>query len=206
MMAIRKVTDMGWGEEDALWFYTVLPEPFLSNELARLSFAASYDDTDVVSFQPCANPEFANQDRYVIRNLALPGGFWRLRAIFDGWCNFRHSTVKSRLTDLCELVGHSGHETADYAAYALPGIIHKKLAHILEHDKEPAPSVISDALQQVVSEFDNNLGDALLELFPDKLALLDMADDDVKNIINDEGRNSSIVLRCMRGATALISI
>lgn len=85
-MAIRKVTDMGWGEEDALWFYTALPEPFLSNELARLSFAASYDDTDVVSFQPCPNPEFANQDRYVIRNLALPGGFWRLRAIFDGWC------------------------------------------------------------------------------------------------------------------------
>ena len=104
------------------------------------------------------------------------------------------------------LQGHSGHETVDYAAYALPGIIHEKLAHILEHDKEPAPSIVSDALTQVISEFDDSLGDALLELFPDKLALMDMADDDVKTIINDEGRNSSIVLRCMRGATALISI
>ena len=75
---------MDWGNEGALWYYTVLPEPHLSSELHRLSSAASYDDTDVVSFQPCPNPDVANQDRYVIRNLPLPDGIWKLRAIFDG--------------------------------------------------------------------------------------------------------------------------
>ena len=84
MTTIRRLTDMDWGDEGALWYYTVLPEPHLTSELHRLSRAASYDDTDIVSFQPCPNPEFANQDRYVIRNLPLPGGTWRLRAVFDG--------------------------------------------------------------------------------------------------------------------------
>lgn len=84
-MTSVRLTDMGWGEKDALWYYTLLPEPLLSSELQRLSFAASFDDTDAVTFQPCPSPEFASQDRYVVRNLALPGGTWRLRAIFDGW-------------------------------------------------------------------------------------------------------------------------
>jgi pyruvate dehydrogenase phosphatase len=76
---------MGWDdEEDALWYYTLLPEPYLSSELHRLSYAASYDDSDIVSFQPCPNPEYANQDRYILRNLPLAGGTWKLRAIFDG--------------------------------------------------------------------------------------------------------------------------
>jgi pyruvate dehydrogenase phosphatase len=83
-MTTKSLTDMGWGEEGALWYYTVLPEPYLSSELHRLSYPVSYDDSDIVTFQPCPNPEYANQDRYVLRDLPLPGGIWKLRAIFDG--------------------------------------------------------------------------------------------------------------------------
>lgn len=70
----------------------------------------------------------------------------------------------------------------------------------------PPPSLISDALTQVIADFDRSIGDALLRIFPDNLALMDMDDDDVKNIINDDGPVSAAVLHCMRGSTALISL
>lgn len=75
---------MGWPGIDALWIYTVLPEPRLSSELSRLSFAKSIGDTDAVTFQPCPNPELSNQDRFVIEDWSLPDGIWSFRAIFDG--------------------------------------------------------------------------------------------------------------------------
>lgn len=103
-------------------------------------------------------------------------------------------------------LGHAGHETADYAAYALPDIIQHKLGSLLDGGNEPSPSAIGDALEQAISDFDKSIGDALLELFPDKLALMDMPDDDVKIIINENEHNAATVLRCMRGATALVSI
>jgi pyruvate dehydrogenase phosphatase len=102
--------------------------------------------------------------------------------------------------------GHAGCETADYAAYMLPGLIRQRIAAILERDNTPSPSLISNALTQAIVEFDRSIGDALLQIFPDKLALMDLNDDDVKGIINDNGPTSSVVLRCMRGSTVLISI
>jgi hypothetical protein len=81
---VRKTTDMGWPEEGAEWWYTVLPEPVLSSELARLSFANSYGDTDAVTFQPCPNPEQSSQDRFVIKDWPLANGTWSFRAVFDG--------------------------------------------------------------------------------------------------------------------------
>jgi pyruvate dehydrogenase phosphatase len=88
----------------------------------------------------------------------------------------------------------------------LPDIIEQRLASVLNCDSEFSPSAIGNALEQAISDFDKSIGDALLELFPDKLALMDMPDEDVKNIINDDGRNVATVLRCMRGSTALVSI
>ena len=79
----RKTTDMGWPEE-GLWWYTPLPEPYLSSELARLAEARTHGDTDSVSFQPCPNPEEASQDRFVIEDWSLAGGNWSFRAVFDG--------------------------------------------------------------------------------------------------------------------------
>lgn len=84
MSYARKTTDMGWPDLDALWMYNVLPEPFLSSELSRLSFANSIGDTDIVTFQPCPNPDVSNEDRFVVKNLSLPNGTWSFRAIFDG--------------------------------------------------------------------------------------------------------------------------
>lgn len=85
MSSTTKYTDMGWQEEgDALWKYTSLTEPLLTNELARLSFAKSTADTDSVSLQPCPNPESANQDRYVVQDWHLDDGLWSFRAVFDG--------------------------------------------------------------------------------------------------------------------------
>ena len=75
---------MGWPDLDALWMYNVLSEPFLSSELSRLSLANSMGDTDVVTFQPCPNPEVANEDRFVVKDWSLPNGTWSFRAIFDG--------------------------------------------------------------------------------------------------------------------------
>jgi pyruvate dehydrogenase phosphatase len=88
----------------------------------------------------------------------------------------------------------------------LPGLIQQRIASVLERDSAPSPSLISDALTQAIADFDKSIGDALLHIFPDKLALMDMHDDDVKSIINDDGPTSGVVLRCMRGSTALISI
>jgi len=80
----KKTTDMDWPEADALWLYTVLPEPQLSLELERLSLAKSVDDTDIVTFQPCPNYDERSQDRFVIQNWVLPNGTWSFRAVFDG--------------------------------------------------------------------------------------------------------------------------
>lgn len=84
MPLVKKTTDMGWPEADALWVYTSLPEPLLSSELERLSFAKSIGDTDTVTFQPCPNPEYASQDRFVIEDWLLENGTWAFRAVFDG--------------------------------------------------------------------------------------------------------------------------
>lgn len=84
MSPVKKLTDMGHPEADCLWYYTPLSEPSLSSELERLSFANSVGDSDVVSFQPCPNPEQYSQDRFVIQDWSLPNGTWTFRAIFDG--------------------------------------------------------------------------------------------------------------------------
>jgi len=103
-------------------------------------------------------------------------------------------------------LGHAGSETADYAAYVLPGLIQQRIGSILAGDSDPSPSLISEALSQAIVDLDESIGNALLRIFPDKLSLMDMHDDDVKGIINDNGPTSGVVLRCMRGSTALVSI
>ncbi|KDR75423.1 hypothetical protein GALMADRAFT_556142 [Galerina marginata CBS 339.88] len=185
MPLLRKTTDMGWPQTDALWIYTLLPEPTLSDELQRLSFANSIGNTDVVSFQPCPNPEHANQDRFVIKDWPLANGTWTFRAIFDG---------------------HAGHETADYAAAQLPDAVKDHLTEALRHTQQPVASAISDALTKAISSFDKSIGDALVNIFPDQDALAKMSDEEIQRIINDDGPNSEAVVRCMRGTTVLVTL
>ncbi|KAF8894907.1 protein serine threonine phosphatase 2C [Gymnopilus junonius] len=185
MPLVKRTTDMGWPEADALWVYTSLPEPLLSSELERLSLAKFIAGTDVVTFQPCLNREYASQDRFVVEDWPLVNGTWTFRAVFDG---------------------HAGHETADYTASKLPTFLKEHIAAVLEKDKDPAPATIADTLSQAISSFDKTIGQALLDLFPDQDALAKMTDEEIKRIINDRGPNFAIVLRCVRGSTVLISL
>ncbi|KAH9485310.1 Protein phosphatase 2C-like protein C10F6.17c [Psilocybe cubensis] len=182
---VKKTTDMGWSQTDALWVYTSLPEPLLSSELERLSFAHTKCDTDVVGFQPCPNPEETSQDRFVINDWPLPNGTWIFRAIFDG---------------------HAGHETADYASSALPDIIKGALTAVVEKDAHPSSSAVSEALSNAISSFDKGIGQAIVDLFPDEQALAEMPIEDIQRIINDNGPNSATILKGMRGTTALVSL
>jgi len=176
---------MDWPEADALWVYTVLPEPHLSTELERLSFAKSVDDTDVVTFQPCPNHDDRSQDRFVVQNWALPNGTWSFRAVFDG---------------------HAGHETADYACENLPEFLKCELTAVLEKDPTPTSQVISDVLTAAILSFDDGIGQALLDIFPSPGAVKAMSDEEIRKIVNDDGPNSKVVLRCMRGTTVLVAL
>lgn len=71
--------------------YTVMSDPQLTQELARMANAKSFGDTtDVVTFQPCLNPEVSSQDRYVVQEWALQSGTWKFLAVFDGMRSFLH--------------------------------------------------------------------------------------------------------------------
>ena len=197
----RKPTDMGWPDLDALWMYSVLPEPFLSSELSRLSCANSIGDTDVVTFQPCPNPKFSNEDRFVVKDWLLHNGTWYFRAVFDG----RQPQVLDNLY-LSTSPGHVGQETVDYVASELPNIIQNALAEVIIHNHTPDASTISNILKSTIASFDEDIGRALLTLFPDPEALAKLSDAEIRETINDGGPNSITVLRCLLGTTVLISL
>lgn len=104
------------------------------------------------------------------------------------------------------IVGHAGHETADYVASSLPNIIQNALAKVIVHNHTPDASTISDILTTTISSFDEDIGRALLTLFPDPEALAKLSDEDIRETINDGGPNSTTILRCIRGSTVLISL
>lgn len=81
-----------------------------------------------------------------------------------------------------------------------------RLVALFKDTPEYTPDTIRDALSRVISDFDAGIGQKLLDLFPDPVALSGMYSGDIEDIINDDGPNSETVLRCMRGSTALISI
>jgi pyruvate dehydrogenase phosphatase len=80
----KQWTDMGWGDRFGPFAYTLLSEPDVSSELARLSGATHVANVHCVTFQPCPNPEERSQDRYVVQDWALADGVWKFLAVFDG--------------------------------------------------------------------------------------------------------------------------
>jgi len=165
--------------------YTSLPEPLLSQELARQARPESFSDTDCVSFQPCPLPSAANQDRYVVEDWPMHTGTWAFRAVFDG---------------------HAGHETVDFACEQLPAIVRNNLAACLSHPDVDPLSNVPDVLRQSIASFDELIAADLLHLFPDPQALNRFSDSDLRSIINDKGRNSAAIYRCMSGSTVLLSL
>ncbi|KAK0485647.1 protein serine threonine phosphatase 2C [Armillaria novae-zelandiae] len=185
---MKRATDLGYPEDGARWMYTLLCEPDLSNELARLASATFHGSTDSVSFQPSPNPECYSQDRYVVQDWNLSTGIWRFHAIFDG---------------------HAGEETADYAVEMLPSIMKQHIQGFLENHKDYTSESISDVMVNAISSLDNTIAHDLLEIFPDPQALDTLSDAAIKDIINDSdrgGQKIQKVLHCMRGTTVLVSL
>ncbi|KAF8629153.1 hypothetical protein AX17_005738 [Amanita inopinata Kibby_2008] len=183
-----KLTNMGWPGTDALWRYTSLSEPQLSEELARLSFSRSVNNTDCVSFQPCPDPTVANQDRYVVEDWTLSSGTWKFRAVFDG---------------------HAGHETVNHARDQLPALVRRNLEiHLIDGVQAGTDfqSIIANVLKRSITSFDNCIGTDLLQLFPTPETLNQLSDQQIRSTINDKGRNSASVSKCMSGATVLLSL
>ncbi|KAF8070260.1 protein serine threonine phosphatase 2C [Lyophyllum atratum] len=189
MSRTTKYTDMGWPEQDALWAYDSLSEPLLSSELHRLAGARSYDNTDCVTFQPCPNRDESNQDRYAIFDWTLGNGTWQCRFLLDG---------------------HAGHDTVEYVLKTLPSIIQNDLTILISKEgTEPNVEVISRVLTDAISSLDNDLTNDVLKLFPNVDVISSLSDEDIQVIINDQssgGKNSSVVMRCMRGTTVLVSL
>ena len=108
------------------------------------------------------------------------------------------------LTRTC--LGHAGHETVDFACEQLPAIVRNNLVACLSHPDVDPVSDIPNILRQSIASFDELIAADLLHLFPDPQALNRFSDSDLRSIINDKGRNSAAIYRCMSGSTVLLSL
>ena len=201
-------TDMGYGSRYGPWKYTILPEPRLASELARLSSATRVGNADCVSLQPCPNPEEASQDRYVVQDWQLAGGVWRFAAIFDGKPTFSFSEHTG--DDVFAIPGHAGAEMADHTVQNLPSHVRDALEAFVKAgvQKENASysSDISIVLSKAISEFDDASLAELQSLFPGGLEeIATLSDKEISNIVNSP-ENLPKVVRGMRGTTALLSL
>ncbi|KIY74244.1 protein serine/threonine phosphatase 2C [Cylindrobasidium torrendii FP15055 ss-10] len=163
--------------------YQVLSLPELDERLALLSSARSVWGVDAASIQPCTNPAESSQDRYAIEEWTIGNSTWKFMSVFDG---------------------HAGHELVDYTVHHFPSVLRNALGEL------PAAGcsaeAVSELLVKTTTAFDDALKDDLLAILPDPQILASMSDDQIRAIINDGGKNSQAVLRCMRGTTLLVSL
>jgi len=190
------------------WHY--LSGSTLSSELIRPALLQTIHKTDCVTLQPCTNPAFRSQDRFVVLQLEVGfEGNWAFTAVFDG---------------------HAGEETADYLVASLPPIIQGLLTSALTNapGNELPPATVSNILVKAISEVDNAISRDIVGLFPDGpeetpgggfvdprvLApqirrIEELSDDQIDAIVNDFQSgliNNAKVLRGLRGSTALVSL
>jgi pyruvate dehydrogenase phosphatase len=98
--------------------------------------------------------------------------------------------------------GHAGHETADFAVSALPIQISAAVANA---SKKDIPAI----LRRTIMSFDEKIASDIVTLFPEDV-LPHLSIDEIAKITNDRdpktgvGKNNQIILRGMRGTTALI--
>ena len=67
-------------------------------------------------------------------------------------------------------------------------------------------SSVATLLHQSITSFDHLIAADLLNLFPDPHSLNHFSDHEIRSVINDKGRNSAAVYRCMSGSTVLVSL
>lgn len=196
---------MGCTDEHSPCKYTSYREPLLSSELARLSSPNSLGDTHVLSFQPSPNPDFANQDRYVVQDWPLSDGLWSFRAIFDGLFFVRPSNLLSFSPTPPPQPGHGGHATVDYATQVLP----TRLKKHLESRSHSRPDYISQLLHDTIVDFDDSIKRDLLGILPGVEVIAQMTDNELHALVGSlqASKDSNMVLkRCMHGSTALIAL
>ncbi|THH16578.1 hypothetical protein EW146_g4087 [Bondarzewia mesenterica] len=182
-------TNMGLGPAYGPWKYRILHEPHLTAELARMSSATKIGNADCVTIQPCPNSYEASQDRYTVQDWQLADGNWRFAAIFDG---------------------HAGAEMVDYTVQNFPPHLRAALESTIDDSISGQDAIrilnISNTLSRAIASFDNAMLDELLAIFPGGLEEIDkLSDKEIHDIIH-RPENLFIVVRNMRGTTALVCL
>ena len=160
-----------------------------------------------LTLQPYTKPaSTGNEDRHTVQYWELPSGQWTFIGVFDGAYEDSLSTYYYDLSSKCN-IGHSGHETSEYAARSLPPVIRSHLENVLTNDPNATPNVIGDAFSEAVQLFDNSLENDLKAVLPENFESL--SDAELQIVINDRatgGRVYTRVIKCMRGACSVIAV
>ncbi|KAF8070267.1 phosphatase 2C-like domain-containing protein [Lyophyllum atratum] len=186
------LTDMGYPGQGP-WAYRILQEPSLTEDLARMSAATTYQfGVDVASLQPCPSDISRSQDRYVVEEWYLPDGKWVFNGVFDG------------------MLGHLNHETVESVVRTLPGDIKQALHAALLDDASIHPSRVTDILRSSVQQTDTSITSQFLDLLPRDLDSLScLKDSDIRLIFSREGKrnpNYEIAIRSLGGMTMALSL
>jgi pyruvate dehydrogenase phosphatase len=201
----RLETDMGWNGEGP-FYYTALPEPLLSSELARIANPASQVLTntrvDSVTFQPCLEETERSQDRHF--SLAIPG-VGLLTGVFDGnsipylWNWTCLTYFRDQIILQHPVLGHGGHAAADFAVSALPGMISDGLI-----TSSRSVDDVSRVLYESICALDKEIQDGVTGLFANDVdALAKLSEGAVDDIVR---ANYEKLLLGMTGTTALIAL
>lgn len=181
-------TDMG-DPEGGTWTYRVLPEPLLSQELARMAQAAILPSTQThhITFQPCSPLEHENQDRLVSEKWDIPQhGSWTFNAVFDGHVN-----------------GH----TVDYVVQNFPRILRRNLVAALETVSRPSASSddgISRVLRDSVVYLDDQIWYDLVDALPNDWE--SAPPDTLVRHFSGDKRAYDCAARCLGGCTAVFAL
>jgi hypothetical protein len=216
-------TDLGEEDYFGLNEYTVLNAAQITELLDRLAEPVQpAPGVSAVSLQPLeTSPEGPNQDRWIVESWEIsPGQVWTFAAVLDGivFC-YALSTKEDVMTNVhVQCSGHAGMATVEHAARHLPSFVRDELSRVLEEappEHQFRSESISLALKTAISRFDDNIGKAVEDLFPqpalvDTLSSAYFSDEDIQKIVNDEetgfGENAAKILRAMHGSTATVCI
>ncbi|KAK0488225.1 hypothetical protein EDD18DRAFT_1081753, partial [Armillaria luteobubalina] len=139
------------------------------------------DGVHSVTFQQ--TPDAANEDRFVAQNWLIHGRPWKFLAVFDG---------------------HGGAFTAEHAAANLPRLIEEELRDVLEECQRRSRNTLIDKvkklLRQKIEDFDENIGDAVLNLCSDPSAL---SYPDAQDLVD---ANRDVFQRAFSGSTLALAL
>jgi pyruvate dehydrogenase phosphatase len=206
------LTEFGWQPSGESWRYRVLSEEALQAELARLSNPESNSAarTDSVTIQPCQLESEKSQDRLAVQVWDLPGGTWTFAMVLDGKLDNITQCTHTLILPKNRLLGHAGDETAELAVKTLPSDLQDRLGKALASRSSDITSIVPAVIQETLTSFDESLVSDLKSIFPGGIdEIQKLSDAEIKAVINDSDRggvNNAVVLRCMRGSTALISL